>query len=269
MSGETLQVRDIRKTFNPGKPDLPQALDGVDLALARGELVTIIGSNGAGKSTLFNVIAGTLPPDQGRVILDGEDITWWKEHRRARNIGRLFQDPHHGTAPDLTIEENLALVYSKATRRFPLALALRQKERAFLLETLEKLDMGLETRLKAPVGTLSGGQRQALTLLLATLVPPKLLLLDEHTAALDPVAAKKILALTVEITGAHSITTLMITHNILSALETGDRTIMMHKGRIVMDLAGEERSRMTVEELLERYRERVQENLVADRLIFG
>jgi len=269
MPGEALQVRNIRKTFNPGKPDLPIVLDGVDLSLEQGELVTVIGSNGAGKSTLFNVIAGTVLPDQGQVILDGEDITWQKEHLRARNIGRLFQDPHHGTAPNLTIEENFALVYSKATRRFPLALALHPKERLIFIETLAKLDMGLEMRLKAPVGTLSGGQRQAITLLMATLIPPKLLLLDEHTAALDPVAAKKILALTVEISGAHNITTLMITHNITSALETGNRTIMMHQGRIVMDLTGEERSRMTVEELLERYRERVHENLDADRLIFN
>ncbi|MDR1804259.1 MAG: ATP-binding cassette domain-containing protein, partial [Treponema sp.] len=211
MSTEALEIRNLRKSFEPGKPDQTMVLDGVDLSLTRGELVTIIGSNGAGKTTLFNVIAGTLPPDRGQVILDGEDITWRKEYLRARDIGRLFQDPHQGTAPDLTIEENLALVYSKATRRFPLSLALHKKERAFLIDTLAKLDMGLETRFKAPVGTLSGGQRQALTLLLATLVPPKLLLLDEHTAALDPVAAKKILALTVEISAAHGITTLMIT----------------------------------------------------------
>jgi putative ABC transport system ATP-binding protein len=269
MPAEALEVRKLRKSFEPGKPDQTMVLDGVNLSLTRGELVTIIGSNGAGKTTLFNVIAGTLTPDRGRVILDGEDITWRKEYLRARDIGRLFQDPHQGTAPDLTIEENLALVYSKATRRFPLALALHKKERAFFIETLAKLDMGLETRLKVPVGTLSGGQRQALTLLLATLVPPKLLLLDEHTAALDPVAAKKILALTVEISASHGITTLMITHNILSALETGSRTIMMHKGRIVMDLRGEERGGMTVEDLLERYRERVKETLDADRLIFG
>jgi len=221
----------------------------------------------AGKSTLFNVIAGATLPDKGQIILVGEDITWRQERLRARNIGRLFRDPIQGTAPDLTIEENLALVYSRVVRRFPLALPIGLKERKIFVEHLAKLDMGLETRLKAPVGTLSGGQRQALTLLLATLVPPKLLLLDEHTAALDPIAAKKILALTVEITGVHNITTLMITHNILSALETGRRTIMMHKGRIVMDLRGKEREQMTVEEL-ERYREQVQETLDTDRLLF-
>jgi len=268
MSAEALLLRNIQKTFEGGKPGTSPVLNGVDLSLATGELVTVIGSNGAGKSTLFNVIAGTALPDKGQIILDGEDITWQKERLRARNIGRLFQDPTQGTAPDLTIEENLALVYSKVARRFPLALAIGHKERSIFVEHLTKLDMGLETRLKTPVGTLSGGQRQALTLLLATLVPPKLLLLDEHTAALDPIAAKKILALTVEITGVHNITTLMITHNILSALETGNRTIMMHKGRIVMDLRGKEREQMTVEELLERYREQVQETLDTDRLLF-
>jgi putative tryptophan/tyrosine transport system ATP-binding protein len=268
MSGEALLLRNIQKTFEAGRPGTSPVLNGVDLSLAAGELVTVIGSNGAGKSTLFNVIAGTTLPDKGQIILDGEDITWRQERRRARNIGRLFQDPTQGTAPDLTIEENLALVYSKVARRFPLALAIGHKERKIFVERLAKLDMGLETRLKAPVGTLSGGQRQALTLLLATLVPPKLLLLDEHTAALDPIAAKKILALTVEIAEVHNITTLMITHNIISALETGSRTIMMHKGRIVMDLRGKEREQMTVEGLLERYREQVQENLDTDRLLF-
>jgi len=269
MSDETLCIQNICKTFAPGSPDSSMALDGVDLSLSAGELVTVIGSNGAGKSTLFNVIAGSLLPDRGQIILDGENITWQTEHRRARNIGRIFQDPRHGTAPDLTIEENLALMYSRATHRFPLALALRKKDRALFIETMAKLDMGLETRLKVPVGTLSGGQRQAVALLLATLVPPRLLLLDEHTAALDPVAAKKILSLTVEITKANRITTLMITHNIVCALETGNRTIMMHKGRIVMDFAGEDRRRMSVEELLEKYRKQVQENLDTDRLIFG
>jgi putative ABC transport system ATP-binding protein len=262
-----LDLVNISKTFEKGSPNENQVLRGLSLHLERGELVTLIGSNGAGKTTLFNVIAGTTNSDEGRIVLDGQDLSCEKEHRRAKNIGRLFQNPHTGTAPDLSIEENLALVYSKATRRFPLAPAWGAKERQFFAETLARLDMGLEHRLKTPAGSLSGGQRQALALLLATLVPPKLLLLDEHTAALDPVAAKKILGLTVELTREHQITTLMITHNIRSALETGTRTIMMHKGKVVMDLRGDERKNMTVEELLRRYRDAVHEHLDTDRIL--
>jgi putative ABC transport system ATP-binding protein len=264
-----LDLIDISKTFEKGSPSENQVLRGLSLHLEKGELVTLIGSNGAGKTTLFNVIAGTISSDGGRVVLDRRDISHEKEHRRARDIGRLFQNPHTGTAPGLSIEENLALVYSKATRRFPLAPAWGSRERQFFVETLARLDMGLEHRLKTRAGSLSGGQRQALTLLLATMVPPKLLLLDEHTAALDPVAAKKILGLTVELTSEHQITTLMITHNIRSALETGTRTVMMHKGKVVMDLRGGERKNMTVEELLRRYRDTVHEYLDTDRILLN
>jgi putative ABC transport system ATP-binding protein len=248
-----LEVIDARKTFATGTPDENRVLRGVSLRLDAGEFVTLIGSNGAGKSTLFNAIAGTTLLDDGTITLDGADITRKPEHERARHIGHLFQDPRMGTAPDLTIEENLALVYSKATKRFPLAAALRSKDRRLFRETLARLDMGLEDRLKTRVGLLSGGQRQAVTLLLATLVPPKLLLLDEHTAALDPVSAKKVLQLTEEITCTHKIATLMITHNISSALELGTRTVMMHQGTIVMDLRGDERRGVTAGDLLGRY----------------
>jgi putative ABC transport system ATP-binding protein len=264
-----LDLVDISKTFEKGSPNESPVLRDLSLHLEKGELVTLIGSNGAGKTTLFNVIAGTIQSDDGRVVLDRRDISLEKEHRRARDIGRLFQNPQTGTAPGLTIEENLALVYSKATRRFPLAPAWGARERRLFAAALVRLDMGLENRLKAKAGSLSGGQRQALALLLATLVPPKLLLLDEHTAALDPVAAKKILGLTVDMTREHHITTLMITHNIRSALETGTRTVMMHKGKVVMDLRGDERKNMTVEELLRRYKDTVHEYLDTDRILLG
>jgi putative ABC transport system ATP-binding protein len=259
----------LSKTFDKGTPNENQVLRSFSLHLEKGELVTVIGSNGAGKTTLFNVIAGTVSSDEGRIVLDNKDLTYEKEHRRARDIGRLFQNPQTGTAPDLTIEENLALVYSKATNRFPLAPAWGARERRLFADALARLDMGLEHRLKAKAGSLSGGQRQALTLLLATLVPPKLLLLDEHTAALDPVAAKKILTMTGDLSGEHHITALMITHNISTALEMGSRTIMMHRGAVVMDLRGDERKKMSVEELLRRYKEAAHETLDTDRILLG
>jgi putative ABC transport system ATP-binding protein len=256
-----LTIDKAYKIFGKNTQNENPVLNGLDLHLNKGEFVTIIGSNGAGKSTLFSAIAGTITLDSGAVLLDGQDISYMPEHIRARTIGRLFQNPLSGTAPNLTIEENLALVYSKATKRFPLALALRSSDRRLFAETLSSLDMGLEKRLKTRTGLLSGGQRQALTLLLATLVPPKLLLLDEHTAALDPVSARKILHLTEAITAEHTITTLMITHNISSALELGTRTIMLHQGTVMMDLHGHERQNITTEGLLKRYKETVHEIL--------
>ncbi|GHU08581.1 ABC transporter ATP-binding protein [Spirochaetia bacterium] len=262
-----LDINAACKIFEAGTPDEHTALDNLSLHLDEGEFVTIIGSNGAGKSTLFNAVAGAIFLDSGSIILDSDDVTRKPDYRRAKDMGRLFQDPHTGTVPDLTLEENLALVHSRVTRRFPLALALRKKDRTFLAGVLARLNMGLETRLKTRAGSLSGGQRQALTLLLATLVPPKLLLLDEHTAALDPVSAKKVLQLTGEITAEHRITTLMITHNISSALELGTRTIMMHRGKIVMDLKGSERKNISTQELLERYRETVHEQLDTDKIV--
>ncbi len=262
-----LEIRNAVKTFEAGTPNERKALCDLNLSLADGEFVTVIGSNGAGKSTMFNAIAGSFLLDGGSVALDGADITFEKEHVRAKNIGRLFQDPRMGTAAGLTIEENLALVYSKATKRFPLSLALRRREREFFRDTLRALDMGLENRLRTQVGALSGGQRQALTLLIATLVPPRLLLLDEHTAALDPVTAKKVLELTAGIVREHKIATLMITHNINSALELGSRTIMMHGGRIAMDISGSEREGMTVAQLMARYKETVRTELDNDRML--
>ncbi len=264
-----LKIHKIKKTFQPGTASEQQALAGLSLHLQLGEFVTVIGSNGAGKSTLFGAIAGSFLVDQGSIRLAGEEITYQKEYLRARHIGRLFQDPNTGTAPGLSIEENLALAYSKATKRFSLSLALRAADRRCFKELLARLDMGLEDRLKAKAGLLSGGQRQALTLLLATMVPPQLLLLDEHTAALDPLTAAKVMELTGEIAGRNKITTLMITHNVASALKTGTRTIMMDKGQIVMDLKGEERAAMTPQRLLGHYRQIMHKELDNDRMLFS
>lgn len=264
-----LNICNLRKVFNPGTANEQVGLQSLSLCLDKGEFLTIIGSNGAGKSTLFNAIAGNFLIDSGCIFLDKENITYQKEYVRARNIGRLFQDPKTGTAPTLTIEENLALVYSKATMRFPLKLAVRSSDRSYFKELLSQLDMGLENRLNSKVGLLSGGQRQALTLLIATMVPPKLLLLDEHTAALDPLTAEKVMQLTAQITKQHNITTLMITHNIQSALQMGTRTVMMDKGRIVLDLNELDRKNMTTQDLLLRYREVMHQELDNDRILFS
>lgn len=264
-----LEICDVQKTFHPGTPNAQAALAGISLRLQRGEFATIIGSNGAGKSTLLGAIVGSFLVDGGSIRLAGEDITYQKEHVRARHMGRLFQDPQTGTAPGLTIEENLALVHSRATGRFPLGLALRAPDRTYFRELLAQLDMGLEDRLCSKVGLLSGGQRQALTLLTATMAQPRLLLLDEHTAALDPVTAAKVLELTTEITNKNSITTLMVTHNIGAALRMGSRTIMMDKGKIVMDIAGAARESMTPSLLLQRYRETMHKELDNDRILFS
>jgi len=264
-----LKLSNMKKVFQPGTPNEHTAFRDISLHLKEGEFVTVIGSNGAGKSSLFNAISGNFLIDDGKIVLSGKDITYQKEHIRARNIGRLFQDPKTGTVPNLSIEENLALVYSKATHRFPLSFALKNSDRAYFIELLSKLDMGLEYRMKTKIGLLSGGQRQALTLLLATMVPPKLLLLDEHTAALDPIMAQRVMELTTEITEQNAITTLMITHNIQSALSTGTRTIMMDNGRIVMDISGEERKALSVSELLTRYREIMKKELDNDRILLS
>lgn len=263
-----LEVRHISKTFLKGTPNEHTALQDFSLHLAPGEFVTVIGSNGAGKSTLFNAVAGSFLCDSGEIVLDGKDITYKREHLRARLIGRIFQDPMKGTAPDLTVEENLALAYSKATRRM-LAPAHRKKDTAYFREQLERLHMGLEDRMRTKVGQLSGGQRQAVTLLMSTMVTPKLLLLDEHTAALDPVTAQKVMDITKEIVEKNQITTMMITHNIEQALHTGTRTIMLSDGRIVLDLQGEEREKMTLPALLELYREKAGKVLDNDRMLLS
>lgn len=261
-----LEIKNLSKTFLKGTPNEHKALDGISLSLDKGEFVTVIGSNGAGKSTLFNAIAGEFLCDGGKIVLDGKNITYQKEYIRAKDIGRLFQDPMRGTAPDLTIEENLALVYSKATRRL-FSPALKKRDVEFFREKLLRLNMGLEDRLKTKMGQLSGGQRQAVTLMMSTLVTPKLLLLDEHTAALDPLTAEKVLDITQRIVAENSITTMMITHNIKSALKLGTRTIMLECGKSVLDLKGDERNNMTVQDLLGLYRQKSGKELDNDRML--
>lgn len=261
-----LTLSHVSKTFAPGTANEHLALDDVSLHLSPGEFVTVIGSNGAGKSTLMNAVSGSFIVDKGRITLDGQDITFVKEHKRARLVGRLFQDPMKGTAPHMTIEENLALAYSRGKRR-RFQRAVNAKDTAVFREALSQFGMGLEDRMKTQVGLLSGGQRQAVTLLMCTIVPPRVLLLDEHTAALDPAAAEKVLAITRSIVSRAKLTTLMITHNIQSALTVGTRTIMMDAGRIVLDIAGEERARMTVPRLLELYQQNSGTALDNDRIL--
>lgn len=263
-----LKAQGLYKTFNAGTVNERRAIQNVSLSVPRGQFVTLIGGNGAGKSTLLKLISGAYRADAGKIMLDGEEITWRPEHRRAREIGNLFQDPLMGTAPGMTIEENLSLAYLRGSRR-GLLPALSRKNQDFFRQKLKELDLGLEDRLKTRVGLLSGGQRQAITLLMATIRTPKLLLLDEHTAALDPATAEKVLRLTEKVVRENKVTTLMITHNIQSALEYGDRTIMMRQGEILLDLQGEEREKMTVEALLERFREKSGETLANDRMLLN
>ncbi|MCD8052034.1 MAG: ATP-binding cassette domain-containing protein [Clostridiales bacterium] len=249
-----LKLTNVSKTFNPGTVNQKTALDRVSLDVPDGDFITIIGSNGAGKSTLFNAICGGFYIDEGLVALDGENITYKPEYERARYLGHLFQDPMKGTAPNMTIEENLAVAYLRASKgRHAFLSRVSAKEREMFREHLAMLNMGLEDRMKNPVGLLSGGQRQALTLLMATIVTPKLLLLDEHTAALDPGTAEKVLDLTKRIVAERNITCLMVTHNMHQALELGNRTLMMDSGHIVFDVSGPERAKMTVEDLLEKF----------------
>ncbi len=260
-----LTLSNVSKTFNPGTPDEKKALNDLNLHLDRGDFVTIIGANGAGKSTLFNAIAGSFLTDSGSIVLDGQDISFLPEFKRARQIGRLFQDPMRGSAPGMTIEENLALAAGGGGWLSRVKRAEKEKFRA----RLALLDMGLEDRMRQPVGLLSGGQRQALTLLMATMVPPKLLLLDEHTAALDPGTADKVIALTKQIVAEDKLTCLMITHNMQSALELGNRTLMMDSGRIILDVAGKEREGLTVADLLERFKSGVGKALDNDRMLLS
>ncbi len=244
-----LELTGVAKTFFAGTVNERQALRDVSLHLAPAEFVTVIGSNGAGKSTLLNIVAGALTPDRGRVRIDGTDVTCLPDHRRARTIGRVFQDPMAGTAPSMTIEENLAIAYSRGHRRGLRRGVTRAKRDLFRTE-LAALELGLEDRLRTTVGLLSGGQRQALSLLMATFSEPKILLLDEHTAALDPKRAELVAALTTAAVQRHQLTTLMVTHNMDQALRLGTRLIMMHEGRIVVDIEGERKQRATVADLL-------------------
>ena len=259
-----LTIRKASKTFLKNTLNEHVALDGVSLKLAAGEFVTVIGSNGAGKSTLFNAVSGTFLLDSGRVLLGGEDITFKPEHKRAAVIGRLFQDPIRGTAPDMTIEENLALAYNR--KGGGLRLGLRRRDTELFRDKLAELDMELENRMKTKVGLLSGGQRQALSLLMSTIGNPLLLLLDEHTAALDPASAKKIMQITKDVVARQKLTTMMITHNIKAALETGTRTIMLDRGKIILDISGKQREDMTVARLMELYSQRG-ETLDNDRML--
>ena len=261
-----LTLSNLRKTFAPGTVNEKVALDGVNLHLNPGDFVTILGSNGAGKSTLFGAIAGSFLPDQGSVVLDGADITKLPDYKRSKYIGRLFQDPLKGTAPNMTIEENLALAYLRASHQRSPFYMISAKDRRDFRDRLAQLELGLEDRMNHPVGLLSGGQRQALTLLMATLVTPKLLLLDEHTAALDPATAEKVLKLTQSIVEENHITCMMITHNIPSALNLGNRTLMMKDGKIVLELSGPERAQTTPEDLLKAFH---QQGMSSDRVLFS
>ncbi len=265
-----LDLEHISKTFAPGTINERKALVNVSLHLEDGDFATIVGTNGAGKSTLFNAITGAFDVDEGKIVLGGEDITFKKEYVRSRVIGHLFQDPLMGTAPHMSIEENLSLAYLRASgSKIRLFSTISKKDRDFFREHLSLLQMDLENRMNSPVGLLSGGQRQALTLLMATMVTPKILLLDEHTAALDPATADKVLELTKSIVSERNITCLMITHNMHQALELGNRTLMMNGGRIILDISGEERRKETVQSLLERFKIEAGKELDNDRILLS
>ena len=263
-----LEIRDIRKTFHAGTVNEKIALDGVSLTLETGQFVTVIGGNGAGKSTMLNAVAGTLPIDSGAIILDGVDITHMPEYRRAKYLGRVFQDPMMGTAGDMWIEENLALAAMRGKRR-GFRWGVKKEDREFFRQQLATLELGLEDRLTVKTRLLSGGQRQALTLLMAALEKPKLLLLDEHTAALDPRTAAKVLEISDRIVAENHLTTLMVTHNMRDAIAHGDRLIMMDGGRIVLDISGEEKKKLTVQDLLQRFGQASGSQEANDKMLLG
>lgn len=260
-----LKLEHVSKTFNPGTPDAKLALNDLTLHIKKGDFVTIIGANGAGKSTLFNAICGSFLTDSGRITLDGNNITFLPAHQRAKDIGCLFQDPMRGTAPGMTVEENLSL----AAGGGGWLSTVSSKTRQMFRDRVAQLDMGLENRMTQPVGLLSGGQRQALTLVMATLVPPRLLLLDEHTAALDPGTAEKVLALTRRVVAENGLTCMMITHNMSGALELGNRTLMMDSGRVVLDFEGEKRKGLTVDDLLRLFKQGTGRALDNDRMLLS
>jgi putative ABC transport system ATP-binding protein len=263
-----LELNQIYKVFHEGTPDERVALDHLDLQLKKGDFVTIIGSNGAGKSTLMNIISGKLAPDFGEVRIKGIDVTEVPEHKRARKIGRVFQDPIAGTSPTLTVEENLVIAYNRTKRR-TLSWGVTKKRKEWFKEKLEMLELGLENRLQAKVGLLSGGERQALSLLMATFTEPEILLLDEHTAALDPSRAELITQLTKIIVEKFQLTTLMVTHNMQQALDLGNRLIMMDKGQIIFEADELEKRNLTVEKLLEEFQKIKGEKLLNDRTILA
>jgi putative ABC transport system ATP-binding protein len=263
-----LEIKNIHKTFNPGTINEKIALDGVSISLQEGDFVTIIGGNGAGKSTTLNAIAGVWPVDEGSITIDGVDVTGLPEYRRAKYLGRVFQDPMTGTAATMQIDENLAMAARRGKKR-TLRWGITAKERTHYRELLKELDLGLEDRMTSKVGLLSGGQRQALTLLMATLQRPKLLLLDEHTAALDPKTAAKVLSLTDKIIQENHLTALMVTHNMKDAIVHGNRLIMMHEGRVILDIGAEEKKKLTVEDLLEKFEEVSGEEFASDKALLG
>ncbi len=263
-----LDIRGIYKTFNPGTVNEKTALNGVDLHLDEGDFVTVIGGNGAGKSTLLNAVAGVWSVDEGSIVIDGVDVTRLPEHKRAKYIGRVFQDPMTGTAATMQIEENLALALRRGKQR-TLRTGISKAEREEYRELLKLLDLGLEDRMTSKVGLLSGGQRQALTLLMATLRKPKLLLLDEHTAALDPKTAAKVLETTDRVIAKDNLTTIMITHNMRDAITHGNRLIMMNEGRIVLDIKGDEKKGLTVEDLLRQFERVSGQEFASDKALLG
>lgn len=263
-----LKITNLHKTFMPGTINEKKALDGLSLTINEGDFVTVIGGNGAGKSTLLNAISGVWKPDEGTIEIDGVDVTNMPEHKRAAFLGRVFQDPMKGTAPDMEIAENLSIADRRGTkRRFRWGCTKADREKYKKL--LASLELGLEDRLSSKVGLLSGGQRQAVTLLMATIRKPKILLLDEHTAALDPKTAAKVLEITDKIVNENGLTTLMITHNMRDAIAHGNRLIMLHEGKVIIDVAGEEKSRLTVEDLLEMFNKASGDHFSSDRAILS
>lgn len=266
--GYMLEIQNIHKTFNPGTINEKVALNGVNLNLNPGDFVTIIGGNGAGKSTTLNAIAGVWPVDEGKIIIDGVDITKLSEHKRALYLGRVFQDPMTGTAATMSIEENMAIAARRGERR-GLGWGITKKERERYKEALKELDLGLEDRLSSKVGLLSGGQRQAITLLMASLKKPKLLLLDEHTAALDPKTAAKVLAISDKIIQEHQLTAMMVTHNMKDAIAHGNRLIMMHEGKVIYDVSGEEKKNLKVSDLLAKFEEVSGGEFANDRMMLS
>ncbi|MCC8023421.1 MAG: ABC transporter ATP-binding protein [Clostridiales bacterium] len=263
-----LNMTNVEKSFNIGTVNEKQALSGLNLHVRPGDFITVIGGNGAGKSTMLNIISGVHKVDNGQILLDGEDITTQPEYTRAKHLGRVFQDPMMGTASNMSIEENLAMAYRRTKRR-GFAWGITQKERKFYQERLATLDLGLEDRITTKVGLLSGGQRQAITLLMATLQTPKVLLLDEHTAALDPKTAKKVLALTQELVEQDHLTTIMVTHNMKDAIRVGNRLVMMHNGRIIYDVNGAEKTRLKTADLMEKFTTASGEELANDRMLLS
>ncbi len=263
-----LDITGVEKTFNPGTVNQKKALNGLNLHLAKGDFVTVIGGNGAGKSTMLNMIAGVYPVDCGSIVIDGINVTKLPEHKRAKYLGRVFQDPMTGTAADMQIEENLALAARRGARR-TLRAGITAKERKEYKELLKILDLGLEERLTAKVGLLSGGQRQALTLLMASIKRPKLLLLDEHTAALDPKTAAKVLEISEKLIKENDLTAMMVTHNMKDAIAYGNRLIMMHEGRIIYDVSGEEKKSLTVDALIQKFSQTSGQEFANDRALLS